>query len=100
MTQNRQSKEPADALHELLSDVTPLPSPNRARIAIKTSREQKTISLFLNGVLTKQWAEPDGFGGDKYAFWVEAMKNLREPLAFLADEIVGRNFQAVDEQHV
>ena len=33
MTQNRQSKEPADALHELLSDVTPLPSPNRARIA-------------------------------------------------------------------
>ncbi|NBV20725.1 MAG: hypothetical protein EBS05_01835 [Proteobacteria bacterium] len=37
---------------------------NQARIAIKCSREQKTITLFLNGVMAKQWHDPAGFGGD------------------------------------
>ena len=55
-------KEPMRQLG--LAVIPTLQQTNRARIAIKTSREQKTISLFLNGVLTKQWAEPDGFGGE------------------------------------
>lgn len=37
---------------------------NQARVAIKCSREQKTITLFLNGVLAKQWHDPAGFGGE------------------------------------
>ena len=37
---------------------------NRARIAIKTSREQKSINLFINGALAKQWVDADAFGGE------------------------------------
>ena len=35
---------------------------NQARIAIKSSREQKTLTLLINGVVAKQWMDPEGFG--------------------------------------
>ncbi len=37
---------------------------NQARIAIKSSREQKTITVLINGVVAKQWADTEGFGGE------------------------------------
>lgn len=53
-----------EAVRQLGMAVIPqLQQTNRARIAIKSSREQKTITLLLNGVVAKQWADPEGFGG-------------------------------------
>jgi hypothetical protein len=34
---------------------------NQARIAIKSSREQKSLTLLINGVVAKQWVDPEGF---------------------------------------
>lgn len=36
-----------------------MPTNNAAQIAIRSSREQKTINLFINSVLVKQWADPE-----------------------------------------
>lgn len=36
---------------------------NRARVAIMTSREQRSITLLINGALSKQWVEPEKFSG-------------------------------------
>ena len=53
-----------EAVRQLGMAVIPqLQQTNRARIAIKTSREQKTISVLINGVLAKQWVDTEGFGG-------------------------------------
>jgi len=54
-----------EAVRQLGMAVIPLlQQTNRARVAIKSSREQKTITLMLNGVVAKQWADPEGFGGE------------------------------------
>ncbi|KAF0170174.1 MAG: hypothetical protein FD161_4754 [Limisphaerales bacterium] len=54
-----------DSVRQLGMAVIPLlQQTNRARVAIKTSREQKTITLLLNGVVAKQWADTEGFGGE------------------------------------
>ncbi|MFM8470691.1 MAG: hypothetical protein ACKODH_12130 [Limisphaerales bacterium] len=53
-----------EAVRQLGMAVIPvLQQTNRARVAIKSSREQKTITLLLNGVVAKQWIDPEGFGG-------------------------------------
>lgn len=54
-----------EAVRQLGMAVIPLlQQTNRARVAIKSSREQKSITLLLNGVVAKQWVEPDAFGGE------------------------------------
>ena len=53
-----------EAVRQLGMAVIPqLQQTNRARIGIKTSREQKTITVFINGVVAKQWVDTEGFGG-------------------------------------
>jgi hypothetical protein len=53
-----------EAVRQLGMAVIPqLQQTNRAQIAIKSSREHKTITLLINGVLAKQWGEPEAFGG-------------------------------------
>ncbi len=54
-------KEPVRQLG--MAVIPQLQQTNRARIGIKTSREQKTITVFINGVLAKQWVDTEGFGG-------------------------------------
>ncbi len=54
-----------DAPRQLGMAIIPLlQQTNQAHIAIKTSREQKSINLFINGVLAKQWVDVEGFGGE------------------------------------
>ena len=54
-----------DAVRQLGMVVSPtLQQTNQARIAIKSSREQKTITLLINGTVVKQWLDPEGFGGE------------------------------------
>lgn len=54
-----------EAVRQLGMAVIPqLQQTNRARIGIKTSREQKTITVFINGVVAKQWVDTEGFGGE------------------------------------
>ena len=54
-------KEPVAQLG--MAVIPQLQQTNRARIAIKSSRDQKSITLLLNGVPAKQWVEPVVFGG-------------------------------------
>ena len=42
-------------------------------------------------------AEPDRFGADQDALRIEAVENIFETAAFLADAVLHRDFQAVDE---
>ena len=54
-----------EAVAQLGMAVIPmLQQTNRARVAIKSNREQKSITLLLNGVVAKQWVEPEKFGGE------------------------------------
>lgn len=48
---------------ELGMAIFPMPTNNSAQVAIRSSREQKTINLFINGVLAKQWADPQFAAG-------------------------------------
>lgn len=53
-----------EAVRQLGMAVIPqLQQTNRARIGIRTSREQKTITVLINGVVAKQWVDTEGFGG-------------------------------------
>ena len=52
-----------EARRELGQAIFPMPTNNSAHIAIRSSRELKTINLFINGVLVKQWADPDFAAG-------------------------------------
>ena len=42
-------------------------------------------------------AEPDRFGGDQDALGIHAVQDVFEAAAFLADAVVGRHVQSVDE---
>ncbi len=54
-----------EAVRQLGMAVIPLlQQTNQARIAIKTSREQRTITVLINGVVAKQWVDAEGFGGE------------------------------------
>ena len=54
-----------EAVRQLGMAVIPqLQQTNQAHIAIKAGREQKTISMLINGVLVKQWVDTEGFGGE------------------------------------
>ena len=54
-----------EAVRQLGMAVIPqLQQTNRARIAIKTSREQKTITVLINGIVAKQWVDTEGFSGE------------------------------------
>lgn len=44
---------------ELGMAIIPMPTNNSAHFAIRSSRDLKTVNLFINGVLAKQWADPD-----------------------------------------
>lgn len=55
-------KEPVAQLG--MAVIPMLQQTNRARIAIKSSRDQKSITLLINGVPAKQWVEPEKFGGE------------------------------------
>ena len=55
-------KEPVAQLG--MAVIPTLQNTNRARLAIKSSREQKSITLLINGVPAKQWVEPEKFFGE------------------------------------
>lgn len=55
-------KEPVAQLG--MAVIPMLQQTNRARIAIKSSRDQKSITLLINGQAAKQWVEPEKFGGE------------------------------------
>ncbi len=48
----------------------------------------------------RQLAEPDGFGGNQDALGIHAMQDVFETAALLADAILKRNFEILEEQLV
>ena len=48
-----------EARRELGQAIFAMPTNSQAHIAIRSSREHKTINLFINGVLAKQWLDPE-----------------------------------------
>src|SRR4029078_12855304 len=45
-------------------------------------------------------AEPDRFGGDQHTLGIHAVQDVAEAVAFLADAVLDRNLEAVDEDLV
>jgi hypothetical protein len=45
-------------------------------------------------------AEADGFGGDQHALGVHAVQDVLETLALLADTVLDRDLEVLDEQLV
>src|SRR5690606_12861846 len=59
-----------------------------------------TLAGVTAGLVDKPAAITDTLGGNQGALGIEAGKNIAKPLAFLADQAVGRDFQVVEEQLV
>lgn len=54
-----------DPLKQLGQAIVPaLAQKNQARIAIKCSRVGPQVSLLVDGVIVRQWVDPEGFGGE------------------------------------
>jgi hypothetical protein len=60
--------------------------------------EHHALLGISGGAFERGAAEPDRFRRDQDAFGIHAVQNVFEAAAFLADAILGRHFQTVNEE--
>ena len=62
--------------------------------------EDDALAGIARGAGERDAAEPDRLGGDQDALRVHPVQDVLEALAFLADAVLERHLEPVDEQHV
>ena len=62
--------------------------------------EDHAVAGIVAGLVDEPAAVADAFGGDQGALGIEAVEDVAEALAFLADQAIGGDLQVVEEQLV
>ena len=66
---------------------------------LDTGRPNWTLDLEYSMARSRApWAQPDGLGGDDRAGGVQGLHGVDEPLALLADQVLGRNLHVLEDQ--
>ena len=62
--------------------------------------ENHTVVAVFSSAIDKPVAVADAFGGDQNTFRVHAVEDIAEAFALLADKVLFRNFEVVEEDLV
>src|SRR5688572_21530743 len=60
--------------------------------------EHDTFGGIASASIDEPAAIAHAFGGDENPFGIESIEDIREPLAFLAHQVLGRHLQILDEE--